>query len=206
MGSKKTPGSTTKQSQKASGEAKDGAGSEVVTEDVVTQPEATNPPVVPKKMFQLSVDAYYTDEKADEICARMRRGQGLLQICEEMGIGGMETIFAWRKRYVYFSESYAQAREDQADAMDMLMVDLTKRVEAKLLDPHSARVIIDVYKWRAERLKPKVYGAQSQITHITEAKEGEIGRLSKDELIALKAQLAKPVIEGTAVDVTPNTP
>jgi hypothetical protein len=47
------------------------------------------------------------------------------------------------------------------------------------LDPHAAQVAIDAYKWQAGKLRPRVYGDKTQITHKF---DGDINKLSIEEI------------------------
>ena len=132
----------------------------------------------------------------------MEDGQGLYQIVEELGLGGLSTIFRWLDQNRSFGDKYAQARERQADAMDCKINKIGEDVIAKTIDPASARVALEAFKWRAERLKPKVYGAQGQVTHISST-AGELQRLTTEELRDMKARLLAPVIEEDGTPIKP---
>lgn len=59
-----------------------------------------------------------------------------------------------------FAAKCARAREDQAELMDEMILDV-----ANASTPETAqcdRVKISAYQWRAAKLKPKVYGDQPQ--------------------------------------------
>lgn len=144
----------------------------------------------------------YTKDLGEEVCRRVADGQSLVKIIEELGLGGMGTIYDWTLEDGYFGENYARAREAQADAMDGKIHKVGEDVEAKKLDPASARVMLEAYKWRAERLKPKVYGAQGQVTHISTS-QADLDRLSTDDLRAMKAKLLAPVIDQDGEAISP---
>ncbi len=84
----------------------------------------------------------------------------------------MTTIWLWTRQIPEFLEQYHRAREEQADALAEEMVDVVRsdpvctemgNVDTGLV-AHN-RLLIDTLKWRAARLKPKVYGDKVQNEH-----------------------------------------
>ena len=62
-----------------------------------------------------------------------------------------------------FSEKYARARQDGADALADKIRELAERVETGKLDPNAGRVAIDALKWIASKLKPRAYGDRLEL-------------------------------------------
>ena len=103
----------------------------------------------------------------------------------------------WLDTYPEFATRWARARELQADAMDdkiLAVADETTETNAQ-----SARVKIGAYQWRAEKLKPKVYGNRQQLDvamTITEASEedlmAELVELVSTGVLKLPAPSAEP--------------
>ncbi len=97
-----------------------------------------------------------TPELIEAICDAIADGQSLRAICEADDMPTTQTIRRWLEDDAGFVAKYARAREAQADVMDDLIL-----TTAKACDPENAvaaRVKIDAFKWRASKLKPKVYG------------------------------------------------
>ncbi len=97
-----------------------------------------------------------TPELIEAICKRIADGEGLRAICRSDDMPGRQTVLDWLEEDADFRAKYARAREAQGDLMDEMIMD-----EAAAADPASAalaRVRIDAYKWRAAKLRPKVYG------------------------------------------------
>lgn len=57
----------------------------------------------------------YSDAVASAICQRIMAGESLKKICEDPNMPAQSTVFDWLLRKPDFAESYAQAREAQAD-------------------------------------------------------------------------------------------
>ncbi len=100
-----------------------------------------------------------------EICDRLARGESLRGICADTHIPDTSTIRRWLAHedaknmppvYAEFRAQYARAREDQADALADEILDEARAATEKTAN--AKRVLIDALKWRAGKLKPKVYG------------------------------------------------
>lgn len=101
----------------------------------------------------------------DGICTRLTEGESLVAICQSKGMPSYATVRRWLERgdeqgapaeYVQFPVRYARAREDQADALADEMLDVARNATEK--NTQAKRLLIDTLKWRASKLKPKVYG------------------------------------------------
>ncbi len=101
----------------------------------------------------------------EEICKRLADGESLRGICADAHIPDTSTIRRWLAHadakdmppvYAEFRIQYAHAREDQADALADEILDEARVITAETAN--AKRVLIDALKWRAGKLKPKVYG------------------------------------------------
>lgn len=100
----------------------------------------------------------WTPEKKAEtkayILEQIALGRSLVSICKEPEMPAYSIVTVWRAEDEEFSANYARAREDQADFHADEIVDIADTET----DPNLARVRIDARKWKAARMKPKVYG------------------------------------------------
>lgn len=108
-------------------------------------------------------DSYkWTREIEEEILERIARGEAIRNICTDDWLPSWPTF---RKRLIEdaeFSTRYARAREAQADAI----FDETQQI-ADAATPENvavARLQIDTRKWRAGKLRPKVYGDKLELS------------------------------------------
>jgi hypothetical protein len=98
----------------------------------------------------------------------------------------------WIRANPEFAASYAQAREDMADADADKIADVAQSVIEGGLDPNAARVAIDAYKWSAGKRRPRRYGEKLeventgtvQVTHTL-----DVSNLTLEQLDALEAAL-----------------
>lgn len=102
----------------------------------------------------------YSDELAETICDRLREGESMRRLCKDDGMPDRRTVERWMAADPEFAAKCARAREDQADLMDDRILDLADKTERSEIDPVAARVVISTLQWRAEKLKPKVYGTK----------------------------------------------
>ncbi|MES2904532.1 MAG: hypothetical protein V4696_10140 [Pseudomonadota bacterium] len=105
----------------------------------------------------------YTQEIADSILDRLSEGESLRQICAGDDMPNRASVNRWLDADENFATRYARTREMQGDHMDDLILETADKctVETAAAD----RVKIDAYKWRAAKLKPKVYGDKQQVEH-----------------------------------------
>ena len=111
--------------------------------------------------IKLGRPSSYTQEIADEICERLADGEGLRAICREANMPNKSTVFRWLPLHDVFRDQYARARETQADGF----VDEIIEIADNEPDPQKARVRVDVRKWVAGKMRPKVYGERLTQVH-----------------------------------------
>lgn len=59
----------------------------------------------------------FTQERADEICSRLSKGEPLAVICRDEHMPGYRTVADWREANTNFAAAIARAREDGFDAL-----------------------------------------------------------------------------------------
>jgi hypothetical protein len=144
----------------------------------------------------------YTDDIAFEICDRIAEGESLKRICASEGMPGQGTVFRWlaNPENAVFRESYARAREAQADALFDETLDISDDGSNDWMlrnhgdDPEESgwkvngehiqrsRLRVDTRKWMAGKLAPKKYGDKSAVE--VSGKDG--GPIETKELSSLE--------------------
>jgi len=124
----------------------------------------------------------YTKETAALICEGLSEGLSLRTVCKQEGMPALSTIFLWLREHKEFSEQYAIAKEESADAMVEDMLDIADNqvdqpllvdgipfeMDGKLImvkdavSVNHAKLRVDTRKWAASKLKPKKYGERIQ--------------------------------------------
>ncbi len=111
----------------------------------------------------------YTVKKGLEICGLLASGKSLNRICKMEGMPDITTVYAWMI-HPEFSQSYARAREEQADTLSDEIQDIADDGsndtyiddKGKQQTDHDviarSRLRVDARKWIAAKLKPKKYG------------------------------------------------
>lgn len=115
----------------------------------------------------------FTPELADAICARLADGESLRSVCRDEEMPNKATVFRWLRTLPGFSDQYARAKEESADALSDEMLDIAddgrndwmkRNAEddagwvANGENVQRSRIRIDTRKWLASKLKPKKYG------------------------------------------------
>lgn len=124
-----------------------------------------------------------TDKVADELCARISGGEGILEISQSKDMPHEATIYRRMAVDEAFASRIARAREAQQDHEADVTVRLADK--ATMEDWQVIKLRIWARQWRAAKLAPKKYGEKQQIEHA-----GAIGvtikaeELTDDELAA----------------------
>jgi hypothetical protein len=109
----------------------------------------------------------FTETVAKHILDRIADGESLRAICKDDALPSRQTVLRWlwgeceEAKAFDFVAKYARAREAQGDAMDDKILETADNSTPETAP--SDRVKIDAYKWRAEKLKPRVYGSKLEI-------------------------------------------
>ena len=115
------------------------------------------------------------DAVAEEILSRIAIGkdgkpESLRQICADDHMPAHSTVNGWLVRgekgeapFAEFLSRYAHAREAQADALADEMLEEARGADEK--NAAAKRLLVDTLKWRAGKLRPKVYGDKLDLNH-----------------------------------------
>ncbi len=159
----------------------------------------------------------FTPEMGLKVCEMIANGMSLSSIGKLRGMPASSTVIQWLakgdrgdERYSDFALEYAHARSASGDAafedirdyerrlqlprLTEAMVD-GKRVMAPTpgyLDANVGRTLIDSAKWRASKLKPKVYGDRLELA-------GKVGTTS--DLVDQAPDWLKAAIKEKAAEV-----
>ena len=119
----------------------------------------------------------FNQTAADEICARLARGDSLRKICgsdRDDFIPGQTVVFEWLKDHADFAKQYARARELQADHYVEEIIEIAdapnvtnnlETGEPELRDAQRDRLRVDARKWVASKLAPKKYGDKLELNN-----------------------------------------
>lgn len=108
----------------------------------------------------------YTPEVADTILEQIAAGRPLVKICRAAGMPAYRTVREWiADDREGFRARYAAAKEDQADYLaDELLMIADAAVKCKTPEQiAAARLRVDVRKFSAAKLKPRVYGDSNHV-------------------------------------------
>ncbi len=125
------------------------------------KPKPKHEPEVAKTLSKIGRPSDYSDELAGIICELISEGNSLRSICALDGMPHRATVLRWLEKEGSFRDQYARAREVQGDYMDDLILDVAMACNEE--NVKSTRAKIDAFKWRAARLRPKVYGDHQTI-------------------------------------------
>ena len=139
----------------------------------------------------------FTPQIADEICARLAKGESLTAICQAAHMPTRDAVLKWQYGNDDFYVRCTRAREDGQEAHIDKCQDIESDVLNGVIPPDAARVVISSIQWRASKLKQRVYGDKTQIdANVT------MSWASIVEEVAAKRLAEAKTIEGEIVDET----
>jgi hypothetical protein len=123
-------------------------------------------------MAEVGRPSDFTQELADLICEELANGSSMRTVCKMDDMPSMSTVFKWLRDYKEFSEQYARAKQEAADAMAEEILDIADDAPSKVtgMDRSDAarvqaqRIRIDTRKWIMSKMKPKKYGDKLDLT------------------------------------------
>jgi hypothetical protein len=119
----------------------------------------------------------YSEELAARICAELAMGRSLRSVCRADDMPGLETVFNWLRTKPDFSDQYAQAKQESADALVEEMLDIADDGSNDYIEDgegnlkfnsenvQRSRLRVDTRKWIAAKLKPKKFGERVDMNH-----------------------------------------
>lgn len=118
---------------------------------------------------------------ANDICAKLMKGQSLRQVCRDELLPGRDVVYEWLAENKAFADQYARACEMRAEAIFdemfeiaddgsndwMKSLDEDGGTDYKLNGEHVQRskLRIDARKWALSKMQPKKYGEKVDIEH-----------------------------------------
>ena len=149
----------------------------------------------------------YTPELAAKVCAAISSGKTMRNLCSTTDMPAASTVYLWLDAHPDFSEQYARARLEAADALVEEILEISDDGTNDWMEVHDregdcvgyrvngehvqrSRLRVDSRKWIASKLNPKKYGDKVDMSH--DLKEG--GTLEAF-LFQLAGKTLKPVVE-----------
>lgn len=118
----------------------------------------------------------YNEEIAEEICDAVSDTPKMLEdLCDEHDHWpSAKTIYKWRRKYAEFGQMYTRAKQDQIEALvsrafviardrsNDFVADSEGKLHANTPRVQGMRSEIDMIKWLASKLAPKIYGERKE--------------------------------------------
>lgn len=140
----------------------------------------------------------YSEELAAEICSRLATGDSMRTVCLDSEMPSRASIFKWMAEYPEFSDQYAKAKEEAAEALAEELFDIADDGMNDWMEKRDAegncigyaingeaiarsKLRVDVRKWYLSKIKAKKYGDSSRSEqtinlNLKDASEEEIDR------------------------------
>lgn len=106
----------------------------------------------------------YTTEQAEKFCAAIAEGGSLRSVCKKPGMPSKATVFRWLREQPEFVKLYEVATDERADTIIDEIVDIADNCRADADSIRKAKLRIHARVEQAQRMKPRKYGNQLQLT------------------------------------------
>jgi hypothetical protein len=106
----------------------------------------------------------YTTEIAANFCAAIADGGSLRSVCKKAGMPSKATVFRWLAEQPDFVKMYEKATDERADGQIDEIVDIADNCKPDKDSIRKAKLRIDARVEQAQRMKPRKYGRQLQLT------------------------------------------
>jgi hypothetical protein len=138
-------------------------------------------------MAKLGRPTTYSKELADKICERLAMGESMRTVCADDDMPAMSSVFKWLREYQEFTEQYARAKQESADAMAEEILDISDNGSNDWMERNygeesvwvtngealqRSRLRVDTRKWLMAKMKPKKYGEKLDVTSDGKAIKG----------------------------------
>ena len=108
----------------------------------------------------------YSQELADDICARIARGETVRAMCREhTGYPNQASIYEWLRKYPQFEADYSRARANAAEAEYEAMIELERQIMAGEVEPKAGRAVLSSMQWRMSKTCARKYGDRATVEH-----------------------------------------
>lgn len=131
----------------------------------------------------------YSEDIADEICARLADGESLRGICRDSTMPNWRTVCRWMESNDDFASRCARARVLQAEVLEAEMASIEDKTLSGEYDPKAANVVLSSKRWRASKMAPKKYGDKIT-TELTGADGGPVEISDTDRAARVAALMA----------------
>ena len=109
-----------------------------------------------------------------EICERVRDGEDIRAIIESSDrYPSTASWYNWLGNHQELLELYRECRRDKSEAKELDTVQIANELRTGKLDPHTAKVLIDLNKWFMGVYNPKSFGNKADFT-VDEGNNGGI--------------------------------
>lgn len=121
----------------------------------------------------------YSADLAATICALIAARIPVVEICDRVDMPSKDTLYRWKRENKEFSDQYARAREDRADARQDRIDEIVKKMLGGEIEPQAARVAIDAEKWQMSKEQPKRYGERLAVGGDEDAPPIQVTRIER---------------------------
>ena len=115
-------------------------------------------------MAKVGRPSEYDFSLCEEICELVARGGNIVAVLEsDERFPSWPTFRKWKNQHEELLTLYVKAIQDKAESVDLSIDETIQWLLKGEIDPSTANVIIQTYKWKASKYYPKMFGTQTNV-------------------------------------------
>lgn len=134
-----------------------GARLEDESEDIATDLDALDDPISHQKR-----KVPYSEEIGIKVCHLVSGGMSLNSIAKKPKFPSLQELYLWLRKYPEFADSFELAKQERGHSIVESMVTTIEKLKKNEIDPQTAKVILENYRWLASKFVPQNYGTKTE--------------------------------------------
>lgn len=134
-----------------------GARLEDESEDIATDLDALDDPTSHQKR-----KVPYSEEIGLKVCHLVSGGMSLNSIAKKPKFPSLQELYRWLREHTEFADSFELAKQERGHSIVESMVTTIEKLKKNEIDPQTAKVILENYRWLASKFVPQNYGTKAE--------------------------------------------
>ncbi len=104
----------------------------------------------------------YSEEIGLKVCHLVSGGMSLNSIAKKPKFPSLQELYRWLREHTEFADSFELAKQERGHSIVESMVTTIEKLKKNEIDPQTAKVILENYRWLASKFVPQNYGTKTE--------------------------------------------
>ena len=96
------------------------------------------------------------------MCHLVSGGMSLNSIAKKPKFPSLQELYRWLREHTEFADSFELAKQERGHSIVESMVTTIEKLKKNEIDPQTAKVILENYRWLASKFVPQNYGTKTE--------------------------------------------